>query len=211
MAKTKMTHPHQQARRKVAVGALAVTFAALAATAALGEMGHLELRIFDLIYGMSDAWKPFALFVTQFGNAWVVVGLVGLLFVVRWNPTLALVVLRNAVLAYVLIQLFKWFVDRPRPMMLLAEVASREMNVFGSGFPSGHVAVATVLSLTLLPYLPSIWKWLPVVWIGLVAWSRMYLGVHAPLDIIGGFILGLLVVLLADFIPWPRKTKRLKT
>jgi membrane-associated phospholipid phosphatase len=207
MAKAIAAHPHRQVRRKVVIFALAATFAVLAAAAALGEMGRLELRIFDMVYGMPDSLRPLALLVTQLGNAWIVVGLVGLLFVIRWNPTLALVVLRNAVVAYAAIQLFKWIVDRPRPMLLITEVTSREMNVFGNGFPSGHVAIATVLSLTLMPYLPKTLRWLPVVWIGLVAWSRIYLGVHAPLDVVGGFILGLLVVLLADLIPWPKQKR----
>jgi membrane-associated phospholipid phosphatase len=47
----------------------------------------------------------------------------------------------------------------------------------------------------------------PFVWIVLVAWSRIYLGVHAPLDVVGGFVLGLLVVLLAEKIPWPKRKK----
>lgn len=195
-------------RRKVVVTALLLTLLGLSLLTASGEMGTFETKVFEWVYSMPDSLRWFALIVTQFGNAWVVIGLVGLLFVVRWNPRLSLLVLRNGVLTYVIVELMKRTVGRPRPAILLSHITSREVAVFGNGFPSGHVAVATALSLTLLPYLPKHLRWLPAVWIGLVAWSRIYLGVHAPLDVIGGFVVGALVVLLADLIPWLKKASK---
>ncbi len=84
---------------------------------------------------------------------------------------------------------------RPRPAELVQTIHQRDLFVSGLGFPSGHTALATVISLVLVPFLPRKWRWLPVVWIGLVGLSRVYLGVHAPLDIVGGFALGLAVVM----------------
>ncbi len=169
-------------------------FVVCALTAARGTMGAREAAVFEAIYGMSDQWRGFALAVTQMGNAWLLLGLVGLLFVVRWNPKPADEVLRNGVAAYGLVFLLKSLINRARPVGLLEDVVTREVIVRGSGFPSGHTALATVMSLTLLPYLPRRWRWVPVAWIGLVGWSRIYLGVHAPLDVVGGFALGVMVV-----------------
>lgn len=190
---------------------LVVMFLALTLFAFTGDMGQRETALFRWIYYMPDSLRWFALIVTQLGNVWFVIGVVGLLFVVRWKPTAALLVFRNSVIAFLLIEIIKQIVGRERPALLVDAVTNRELAVFGYGFPSGHTALATVLWLTLLPYIPKRLRLLPFLIIGLVAWSRIYLGVHAPLDVLGGFIIGVLVVLLAASVPWPKREKHLKT
>ncbi len=70
------------------------------------------------------------------------------------------------------------------------------------GFPSGHATLSTVVALTLLPYLP---KWIGFIgapiFIGLVCLSRLYLGVHFPLDIIGGMAIGTGAVCVLRLLP----------
>lgn len=175
---------------------LVALFLCSMALAAHGQMSALEKDIFLAVYRMPEGLRTFALLVTQLGSAWVLIGLVALLLVLRWNPKLALQVLANGAVAYSLTEVFKAVVARPRPFELFADVVSRQGIVDGFGFPSGHTAVAAAMSLTLLPYLPKKWRWLPIPWIVLVAWSRVYLGVHAPLDVVGGFALGVLTVIL---------------
>lgn len=165
-------------------------------------MGPLEKSIFTTLYDASDQLGIFALLITQLGNAWVLIAVVGLLFVLKWRPDPALAVLRAGLFAYIIAFIAKYAVGRPRPPLLMNDVMSREIVVRGFGFPSGHVALATAVSLALLPYLPRRLWWLPVPWIGLVAWSRLYLGVHTPLDVLGGFCLGVFVALAAVYIPW---------
>lgn len=205
MSKTSKTSRKLTLRRTYTAGLLALVLAGLATVAAAGSMSSWEVAVFDRIYHMSDGWRWFALVAAQLGNVWVVMGIVGLLFVQRKNPRLALLVFRNSLLTYLLVEVMKLLVNRPRPVALLNDVLSREIAVYGNGFPSGHTALATVVSLTLLPYLPRKLRWLPVAWIGVVGWSRIYLGVHAPLDVVGGFVVGALVILLADLLPWPRR------
>ncbi len=67
----------------------------------------------------------------------------------------------------------------------------------GYGFPSGHTQVVTALwlFLALRTRLPGRW------WLGLlisigVGVSRVYLGVHFPHDVLGGWILGALTIAL---------------
>jgi len=201
---------NEQSGRRVTVYALLGVLAALSIVAARGNMAAAERSVFDWIYTMPDGLRWFALLATQLGNLWLLIAVVGLLLVVKWNPRPSLILLRSGVLTYLVVALIKVIVGRPRPMMLLQEVAAREVAVLGTGFPSAHTALATVLSLTLMPYLPKRFRWLPFVWIGLVGWSRIYLGVHAPLDVVGGFVVGALIVLLADSIPWPAVEKRQK-
>lgn len=191
----------------LAIAALLIFLLSLVA-AKTGTMGTVESAVFDWAYNMTDRLSLFALIVTQFGSTWFTIGMIGLLFVVTWNPKPALTVFRNAFSVYLLTVALKLAVNRPRPVLLLDDFLARSAVAYGDGFPSGHTALATIVSLSLLPYLPRALRWLPFVWIPLVGWSRVYLGVHAPLDIVGGFCLGLLVYLLIDWLPWP---KRLQT
>jgi undecaprenyl-diphosphatase len=197
----------EKLRRQTSIILLALAFAVMMPFVVTGQMGPRETWVFQWIYGMPDSLEWFARLVTQLGSVWFVVGVVGLLFVVKWNPLPALIVLRNSIIAYAATFFFKTLVERPRPIIFLSDITAREMVTFGDGFPSGHTALATVAAITLLPYFPRSLRWVPFVWIVLVAWSRIYLGVHAPLDVVGGFVLGLLVVLLAEKIPWPKRKK----
>lgn len=191
------------------IGCLITLFVAVSFVAAR-SIGSTEKSLFTTVYNMPESLRLPALMVTQLGSAWVLIAVVGLLLVVKWKPQPALEVLGAGLLAYVLAELVKLLVDRPRPTHLIEGIVQREVPILDLGFPSGHVALATAVSLTLLPYLPRGWKWLPVAWIGLVGWSRMYLGVHAPLDILGGLILGILVVLTSGILARPGVWKKPK-
>jgi undecaprenyl-diphosphatase len=104
--------------------------------------------------------------------------------------------------SYVIAEIVKKIVHEPRPGGLLAHgsfhLRAMETN---AGFPSGHVAVTAGLALTVWFLLPPKWRWLCVVWILAVALSRLYLGVHSPVDVLGGFAVGLLVVAVIRLLP----------
>ncbi|HAZ19767.1 MAG TPA: hypothetical protein DCY75_06300 [Clostridiales bacterium] len=67
----------------------------------------------------------------------------------------------------------------------------------GFSFPSGHTQNATVLYSGLFVYFKNKYaKTVCVLMILLIAFSRMYLGVHTPLDVITAMILGVLQLAL---------------
>jgi membrane-associated phospholipid phosphatase len=69
------------------------------------------------------------------------------------------------------------------------------------GFPSWHAAAITVIMLTLLPYLRGKWRLAVPLLIAAVCISRLYLGVHIPLDIVGGVALGTAIVASIRILP----------
>lgn len=84
----------------------------------------------------------------------------------------------------------KYIVQRPRPFVTYPSI--EKYGKAGSlSFPSGHtsMAFATATSLSL-----NFRKWYVVcpafLWASSVAYSRMYLGVHYPTDVLAGAIIG---------------------
>jgi undecaprenyl-diphosphatase len=83
-------------------------------------------------------------------------------------------------------------VQRGRPGSTIhgANVRRREHST-GLGFVSGHVALATGLARAMAPYQNPQWRRITWSAAGLVALSRIYLGAHSPMDVVGGAGLGL--------------------
>ncbi len=182
------------------VGAMAV----FAVCAWLVQPPHalyqIERDIFETINNWPDRLRLFFIAVTMLGSVWmaavsVVVTFVLHLYQLAWR--LALSVLSVGGLQLLLKELF----ERPRPEDLVSGLVPRVAES-GFAFPSTHTAIATVLALTLLPNLPRGWRWVVVVaWIAGVALSRIYLGVHAPLDVIAGFAVGVGIVCFWRVLP----------
>ena len=66
------------------------------------------------------------------------------------------------------------------------------------GFPSGHTVMAFAIALPILIYNKKAGLWLTFLAV-LVSVSRVFVGVHYPSDILGGFVLALIVVLFINY------------
>jgi undecaprenyl-diphosphatase len=125
--------------------------------------------------------------VTLAGSLSSTVLLWGILFISGRRRESA-VVLSSVGISSVATAILKSLIARPRPLAVLggALIASEA----GGSFPSGHAA--RIFSLTAL--LGGLKKPLRVALLALtflVAISRVYLGAHYPLDVVGGAALGL--------------------
>jgi len=98
--------------------------------------------------------------------------------------------------------LLKLLFDQPRPYQIDSRIKPLAELETG-GFPSGHTQNTTVIWPSLALWLQRNWLWwVAALLLVLVPLSRLYLGVHFPLDLLGGFVLGLVLLGFAvRFIP----------
>lgn len=162
------------------------------------SLSGFEKDIFLAIYNLPQSLRWIVLLITQFGSFWLIAGLVIGLFI-KHSYNLAYRLSFSIAVSFILIEFLKRLIDRPRPPEALGTM-HYEFSVSGSAFPSGHTAFATAASLTVWPYVPKNYHWILVLWPLLVGFSRIYLGVHAPLDIIGGFAVGIIVAFVQKMI-----------
>ena len=102
---------------------------------------------------------------------------------------------------------FKPNVERFRPcqdplffdqVRLLLKACSGSYS-FTSSHAANHFAMASFVSITLYPSLGR-WIYLTYLWAFFIAYAQVYVGVHYPLDVLGGAVLGVLTGLLTSFI-----------
>ena len=90
----------------------------------------------------------------------------------------------------------KMIVDQPRPFNFDTRIKAI-VHATGGGLPSGHTQNALIFWGYLASCFKRKWLWaIAVVMIIFVPMSRVYLGVHFPTDLIGGYALGIIVLLL---------------
>lgn len=106
-----------------------------------------------------------------------------------------LLILLGLPVALLLIKGIHLFFYEPRPFVTfhLSPLVGESAN---ASFPSRHATILSVIAFS-FAYFKS--KWAPLFLI-LMAWvgvSRVYVGVHYPLDIAGGFLTGIVALVIA--------------
>lgn len=86
--------------------------------------------------------------------------------------------------------------SQPRPAELDSRVWCYTDKPSEGRFPSGHTQITTVIWGYLATQLRRRWVWiLAGVMMALVPLSRLYLGIHFPHDLLGGYLIGLALLL----------------
>src|SRR6202012_4840359 len=102
--------------------------------------------------------------------------------------------------------LFKSFVQRVRPCndpAMAQTIISRVPCGTGYSFPSTHASnhFALAFCFSLIFYRRWKWVWLwAILWAASVCFAQVYVGVHYPLDILGGAFYGVLVGWLVSLL-----------
>ena len=188
MAPIRLSRP--SARAVVAAAALVVIAVATALTTVPPH--SWELRVFDAINGLPEApavvWWP----VMQLGALGGAVAMTVVIATLR-RPRLAFAYGTSCAIAWLGAEVFKSVVDRARPGDLGIGVVIRGARAVGSGFPSGHSAVAFAGAVVLVFALRGRWRVVPIALAAIVGLARIYVGAHLPLDVLGGAGVGVLI------------------
>jgi undecaprenyl-diphosphatase len=156
------------------------------------RVGSLEADLFRLVNDLPSVPFPVVWVPMQLGNLLVVpAAVLAALVFRRWRLAGGLALAGAGV--YVLAKVVKRFVERGRPSDVLDDVLVRGAAPHGLGFVSGHIAVVTSLALVAWPWLPRWGRWAAGLAVAAVFFTRMYVGAHLPLDMVGGAALGVAV------------------
>jgi len=101
-------------------------------------------------------------------------------------------ILLNVVSTWVVVKIIKVIVALPRPFEVLESIKVLAPIKGGTSFPSGHAGLTMALATAVYFYYPRLGKLL-FVFAFIVALSRIFVGVHYPLDVAVGLMLGYLV------------------
>ena len=88
----------------------------------------------------------------------------------------------------------------PRPSIVLGDVVYRSVTAIDSRytFPSGHAVFVGVLAAALWPTVDWSVRIALLLFAATVGWSRIVLGAHFPADVIAGFTLGWVCVVVVS-------------
>jgi len=164
-----------------------------------------EESVFRALNDLPHNIEPLLWVLQQMGSALVMpfAALVLWRMTRRWQPPVALVV-TGFLLGWVGAKVVKAMVGRGRPGAILDDVVlGFDVPTAEIGFPSGHAVLVFTLVVVFAPYLAKRGR---IVAVGLgiaVGLTRIYVGAHFPLDVIGGAGYGVAIGTVATLLSRP--------
>ena len=155
-------------------------------------MRSLDLALFSLINagGGTPRWLiQFAAFVSDVMPALAVGAFaLGALWVRAWRRPLLLGLL-SLLLAWGVVTLLRSAIQVPRPASLGLGIQWASQGI-RPGFPSMHATASFAFAMSLALARLRAPALVLCLFAGMVAWSRVFLGLHFPSDVLAGAVLG---------------------
>ncbi len=151
-----------------------------------------NILLFIQKYIRQDWMNPFWIFITSLGNGgqlWLITAVL-LLIPRKTNHVGVAAILAVAAGALITNVALKNIVARIRPFEVISglEILIRAPHDYS--FPSGHTCSAFSAAFVYYRLLPKKWGIAALIVASLIGFSRLYLGVHYPSDVLGGILAG---------------------
>jgi undecaprenyl-diphosphatase len=172
----------------------------------------LDTRLFLFFNGKHNPFWDFVMYWASDQFIWI--PLYALLAYAIWRRERKAAILYFAVVVVLIVasdqlssHFIKEWVRRPRPSHEAALSGLVHLSKAGPGgeygFVSSHASNSFALALFLSLTLPAAWrqvKWVLLGWACLVAYSRIYNGVHYPGDVLCGALLGCMLAVIGSWL-----------
>jgi undecaprenyl-diphosphatase len=200
-----------ETRREVAIIVGAVALFAAVTVLPLRGVSPMERSVFLAVNGLPGWLDPGLQLVMRFGM-FVAAPILGLLAFLLRRPRIGTAIVVCGVSAYAVARIMKFVVERGRPAVVfpMQDVITRGAPQDGLGFPSGHAAVSTAIVCAIIPLVTWRFRFCLLAIPAAVAFGRVYVGAHLPLDVVGGATIGVAVAATYHLVLVRRTTKRLR-
>jgi undecaprenyl-diphosphatase len=125
-----------------------------------------------------------------------------LFIILSWILTKQRKILRHLVLLYAIQSAvtygLKFLIQRERPLLFLdvsSKISKSPGEILDPSFPSAHAVFAFMMATLLSHWFPRYWIIFFII-AGFIGWTRIYLGLHYPTDVIAGALLGYGITML---------------
>ncbi|MDE6362934.1 MAG: phosphatase PAP2 family protein [Lachnospiraceae bacterium] len=96
--------------------------------------------------------------------------------------------------------LLKNVIGRVRPYEVVTGLQCIVAPAVDASFPSGHTGTSFASAVSIYDQLPKKYAVLLMILAALIAFSRLYVGIHYPTDVLGGLVTGIGIGLLVNRI-----------
>jgi undecaprenyl-diphosphatase len=165
---------------------------------------NIDFSVLNAIQGIRNGFLdqviPYITFLGSGGAIWIAVTVV--MLIIKRTRKIGIALAVALIVGYVISTVgVKLFIARERPFNTYGAILDEDSLLIGApwgrySFPSGH-ALSSFSAATVLFCYNRKFGTAAIVLAVLIAFSRLYLYVHFPTDVIGGAILGIVIALIS--------------
>lgn len=164
---------------------------------------HLDANILLFIqnYIRNNVLDTVLVFITSLGNRariWIILSLLALLFP-KTRKAGCISCVAILLVEAINDDVIKNIVMRPRPFRVIPNLVTVIPGPSSYSFPSGHTASSFAAAFSFYRHLPKKYGIPALILATLIGFSRLYVGVHYPSDVLAGVLSGLLMCYISEF------------